>query len=403
MLVLRSWLTTYESRRGRLKHLVALAPATFGSPLAHKGRGYLGALFKGNRVIGPDFLEAGDLILDGLELGSRFTWDLTHQDILCKSPFYGSGADSPYVYIFCGTASYGGLRKLVNEPGTDGTVRWAGCALNTKKITIDLSRNALPSTHDAEASAVVGGLAEQGSGPQSAAPGAPDSPRVSGSLVTESSLLSMPFWPIAGKNHATILSEPGETLLDLVFDALQVQDIGTFMAWQKTAEDKTRSAKESLTRWQQFVVRAVDERGDPIFDYHVELFTLDAAGEEQPIEFDLDVHAYGADKSLRCFHVNLDELFNVVAETQLHELWLRLIASTGSTLVGYHGVNSEKLGADMKTVDLDGVWDAKIRLPLEIGDAGMRLFFPFTTTFVEIKLNRDPIPFGANVNNLVQL
>src|SRR5256885_9746267 len=36
MLVIRSWLTTYESRRGRLKHLVALAPATFGSPLAHK-------------------------------------------------------------------------------------------------------------------------------------------------------------------------------------------------------------------------------------------------------------------------------------------------------------------------------------------------------------------------------
>src|SRR4051812_47104375 len=89
MLVIRSWLTAYEGRRGRLKRLIGLAPATFGSPLAHKGRGFLGAIFKGNKVVGPDFLEAGDLILDGLELGSRFTWDLTHLDLLSEPPYYG--------------------------------------------------------------------------------------------------------------------------------------------------------------------------------------------------------------------------------------------------------------------------------------------------------------------------
>jgi len=131
MLVIRSWLSTYEARRGRLKHLIALAPATFGSPLAHKGRSLLGALIKGNRVIGPDFMEAGDLILDGLELGSRFTWELTDKDLLSAQPYYGSGPDSPYVYIFCGIEGYTGLHFLVNQPGTDGTVRWAGCALNT--------------------------------------------------------------------------------------------------------------------------------------------------------------------------------------------------------------------------------------------------------------------------------
>ena len=41
MLVLRSWLTTYAKRYGRLKHLIALAPATNGSPLAHKGRSWM--------------------------------------------------------------------------------------------------------------------------------------------------------------------------------------------------------------------------------------------------------------------------------------------------------------------------------------------------------------------------
>ena len=54
-----AWLTAYDGRRDRLKHLIGLAPATFGSPLAHKGRSWLGALFKGNRHLGPDFHGSG--------------------------------------------------------------------------------------------------------------------------------------------------------------------------------------------------------------------------------------------------------------------------------------------------------------------------------------------------------
>ncbi len=51
ILVIRAWLTTYRERRDRLKHLIGLAPASFGSPLASKGRGWLAAIFKGNREI----------------------------------------------------------------------------------------------------------------------------------------------------------------------------------------------------------------------------------------------------------------------------------------------------------------------------------------------------------------
>lgn len=82
MLVVRSWLTSYAKRRKRLNRLIGIAPASFGSPLAQQGRSVLGAIFKGSKNLGPDFLEAGDKILDGLELGSRFTWDLAHLDLL---------------------------------------------------------------------------------------------------------------------------------------------------------------------------------------------------------------------------------------------------------------------------------------------------------------------------------
>ena len=106
MLVVRAWLVSRADRRDRLKHLIGLAPATFGSPLAHKGRGWLGAIFKGNKERGPDFLEAGDLILDGLELASRFTWDLAHADLLGDTPVYGPNSDTPYAFVFCGTLDF---------------------------------------------------------------------------------------------------------------------------------------------------------------------------------------------------------------------------------------------------------------------------------------------------------
>src|SRR5665647_2715603 len=68
MLVLRAWLASggppaTNPRLQRLKHLIGLAPATWGSPQAHKGRTWLGAMVKGNRHLGPDFMNAGDRAL----------------------------------------------------------------------------------------------------------------------------------------------------------------------------------------------------------------------------------------------------------------------------------------------------------------------------------------------------
>lgn len=146
MLVIRSWLTNYgapvksNDRLKRLKHLIGLAPATWGSPQAHKGRTWLGALVKGNKNVGPDFLNAGDQVLDGLELGGKFTWDLAHADLLGETPYYDKGTDTPFICVFIGNVPYDGLSSVANDPGTDGTVRWSGCALNTRKIVVDLTR-----------------------------------------------------------------------------------------------------------------------------------------------------------------------------------------------------------------------------------------------------------------------
>jgi hypothetical protein len=368
MLVVRAWLTGRDrSRISRLKHLVALAPATFGSPLAHKGRSTLGSIFKGNRAVGPDFLEAGDLILDGLELASRFQWELTHQDVLNATPVYGDGPDTPWVFTFCGTEAYSGLRRLVNAPGTDGTVRWAGCSLSCRKVDMDLTR---PSTEQ----------------------------RV---LFDSWKHIAAPTVFVKGLTHATIMSDPPPELVQLVTSAFEVNSNDHYAAWQTRAAavSHEHDLVASGRAYQQFVVRAVDERGDPVSDYHVEVFTRggDPNGKQKIIEaFDDDPHPYAADKSLRCFHVNLA---NVVRE-ELKDLWLRVIVSSGSKLVAYQGYGTsagarpQVLEVGGESSDDEGSTELEIDLTEHLPQGpGTDFFVPFTTTLVEIRFNREPFPF----------
>jgi len=364
MLVMRAWLTAYEGRRERLKHLIGLAPATFGSPLAHKGRSWLGALFKGNKHLGPDFLEAGDRVLDGLELASRFTWDLAHLDLLGDETFYGPTRRTPYVFIFCGNQGYGGIRQLLDEPGSDGTVRWASCPLNTRKIILDLTRD--PARDGSEK-------------------------RIS---VAEWRNTDIPLISIDGKNHGTILSEPGEELADMVDEALQVSSAASFTQWIDDATKRTQRARAKMDEWQQFVVRVVDERDDPVPDYNIQLFRRGTGtGPRDSIhQFDVDVHTYKSDSSLRCFHVRLADL----DYKKLPNLWIRVIASSGSQLVGYQGFGSEK-STESPAVQREGKWDATLDLSSLADDTGIKFFYPFTTTLIELKLNREPLPLtGKN-------
>lgn len=304
MLVIRSWLTKFATnRRRRLRHLIALAPATFGSPLAHKGRGYLGAVAKGNRTKGPDFREAGDLVLDGLELGSRFTWELAHRDLLCNEPRYDETSQTPYVFTFCGTEKYEGLAEFVSEPGTDGAVRLAGCPLNTRKILLDLTRPRDESTE---------GRAD----------------------VAEWSNADIPLVPVRDLNHGTIMSDPSDALVALVVEALDVEDAAAFESWLTHAKgytDSVLAAEEKLGRWQQLVFRVLDDRGDPVRDYVIAFVVKDQDGTWKPLtevfqSLEMSVHTYARDPSLRCFHINLEH-----ADILEREIGLRLIASSGTS------------------------------------------------------------------------
>jgi hypothetical protein len=159
---------------------------------------------------------------------------------------------------------------------------------------------------------------------------------------------------------------------------------------------------EKSGTWTQFVVHAVDERKDPINDYHLQIFMVNEQGNEKELEDFNEGWAYRADKSFRCYHVNLNNLTGGGDLTSiLPRLRARVIASSGSKLVGYHGYGSEKTDTNMTRVNPEGKWDAKLDLSKIPPDEVRHFFRPFMTTLVELKLNREPMPLPVNMENLV--
>jgi hypothetical protein len=363
MLVIREWLTTYSGRSERLKHLIGLAPATFGSPMAHKGRSWLGAIFKGGRELGPDFMEAGDLVLSALELGSKYTWDLAHRDLLDPDTArYGPTSRTPYPFIFIGTKDYGWLRRAVTEAGTDGTVRWAGAGFNARKVKVDLTLD--PSRSNG----------------------------VERMQIEPWKNVTVPFVLLDGLNHATILQEPSDELVTMVKDALAVASGPAYEKWRDKYQSNLSSSRvaKKAAPWQQFVTRAIDERGDGIDDYFIQLGQVWQQRFTE-IPFDMDVHAYREDESYRCFHVNLAKL----QVEKRANLALRIIASSGTELVAYHGYNS--FANTARPARDAGKWDAVIEFDPKIAGGEVSFFAPFTTTLVEIRMNREPMPLqGVN-------
>jgi hypothetical protein len=368
-LVIREWLATYATRRGRVKRIIGLAPANFGSPLAHKGRSWLGAMFKGEKERRPDFLEAGTRVLTGLELGSSYTWTLAHRDLISRQPTYGQGADTPYPFVFIGTDGYGGVRGLFSDPdGSDGTVRWAAAGLGTRKLVVDLRRE-------------------------------PGMEKVERVTVAPWSNVNVPLVFVPGCNHATIVRDPPPALVEMVMEALAVEDFDAYTAWAQRHADPAKQARilDGKEPWQQFVVHAVDERRDPVPDFYVTVGTVDS-GEFEPIEdFALDVHPFADDPSYRCFHVNLAKL--KVEERRTLEL--RLIAQSGTELVAYYGHDSDTFTPAGGERDDPGHWDAKIDLTPWLRDTETKFFWPHTTTLVEVVLNREPMP-PEGVNELLK-
>jgi hypothetical protein len=414
MLVLRQWLASDpfprsdpRSRVRRLKHLVGLAPATFGSPQGKKGRSWLGALVKGNKDLGPDFLNAGDMVLDGLELASKYTWELAQKDMLCDPPMYAQGDATPYVAVFIGNTPYTGLAKLASGPGTDGTVRWAGCALNTRMVQLDFRRE----------SKLVGD------------DGKPARARIS---KWEDDRLACPMLAVDERNHGTILSSPVDDVVQRVSDfLLNVKSDPTYSAWLAAAQAYSKEPQATMDAasfakdpdgnqyggagWQQFVLHVIDDHGDGVDDYNVQLYVGKDLSDSDDKNFPskpLIADTYSGDASYRCFYVRLDDdMLSLGTPGSKKKVWMELIAASGTAYLDYEAYyNMDQAVPDaevQRLTQLRQVVDPATAVPnlvkLDLTDLGSEatLFYPYTTTLVEIVIEREPTPL-QKVSDLFQ-
>lgn len=380
MLVVRAWLAADPLRRKRVKRLIAFAPATFGSPLAKQGRSWLGAVFKGSKEFGPDFLQAGDQILLELELASEFTWRLAESDFFADPPRYDSGSDTPWVFVFCGTGKYSGLREIVNKPGTDGTVRRAGCGMNVRMIELDMTETGMMARRRRPEIADVAQVSSQ-------------QRVIADKWLNVNIPVTLVGDPARGDkvNHGSILTAPPDELVKLVVDAFEMTDPATapagdpvagYAAWLKQADAEARF-KRLKQQYQEFIIHAVDERGDPITDYNLQLYRSDGA-ELQIEEFDADVDVYSADHSYRCFHVDVARLLPQSGQPQ-PGLIIRIVASAGTEYVTYLGYGYEADQTD------PGSWDAALKFDGAML-AHVEFFRPYTTVLIHLYIERQVVP-----------
>lgn len=308
-LVVREWISRYypQGTGCPAKHIIMLAPANFGSALASTGKSMLGRVLKGF----DNWFEVGSRILDELELASAYQWDLACRDLLSPDgPGAGPyGPDKVMPFVIAGSRGYhDNLRRIVNEDGSDGTVRCAAANMNVVGLTLDFS--------------------------------APDGQPVATPWQQRQDVL-FPFAILPDRDHSSICEPEAAPGLDavpdqlgpLILEALACANAKSYAdiadRWQEISEEThgllrngaARAAlvgnaeSDSLHQYFQVVIAVVDNHGHPVPDYFVEFYSPEtrADGDKEMVIFHRevldDVHVNGLDPSRRCFFVDRTDLF----------------------------------------------------------------------------------------------
>jgi len=373
-LVIRHWIWRYYADRISecpVKNLVMLAPANFGSPLAHRGKSFLGRLFKGRWRIG-DMLEVGRQLLNGLELASAYQWTLAERDLLGPVSFYDT--DRIRLTVLVGLDDYKGLRGWVNKPGTDGTVVISGTPLNARKLRLDFADPEVPVRWDAEAQ--IGRFA---------------------------------FGTLKGYDHGSIVGAfsrgaatrlDGEPVAQHVVTALKTRTARQFGRHCDRLDQETSVAydpagyadpEEAPRRYQQFLLHAIDDQDEPIRDFTVEFFvrranrsrdgkTLTNHGTTKAERALTDkvsklltsqFHTYSGNSSHRRFLVDGDKIRELIPNDCL--LAMRVYVPRVDKGIYYDNRNLQ---------------DVVLYDPTRQDDTGPVFFYPNTTTLVELAVDR---------------
>ncbi|MEX0617748.1 MAG: hypothetical protein WDZ76_14215 [Pseudohongiellaceae bacterium] len=355
-LVIRDWLETEYVTAGLkppLNNLVMLAPANFGSPLAHKGRALYGRVLKGFSA--RKRFQTGTHILNALEMASPYTWHLAQADRFGSNTFSATGVRTT---VIVGNTGYGGISSLANEPGSDGTVYVATANLDCAWLAVDF-------------------------------PGSGRNPQLKAARKSKGETA---FLVLDGLNHSTVALkgdvDDSDSVLSHIVSALDISNADGFRHWVDVCSEKTRlvmdrysgSRKDHKHGFQNTVMRVRDDEGFAVTDYVVEFYgewgvrQNDTMAERVNDEALTKVHAYKGDASYRSFMIDCTNLYKII-DRENKPLRISLSAmpdfNDDKNMVGYCSFGADDIG--------------EIKLS---PDAVKELFVPNRTLFIEITLKR---------------
>lgn len=375
-LVIRHWIWRYYYRdKNRIdkcpvKRIIMLAPANFGSPLAHRGKSFFSSIIKGRWKFG-DFLEVGRNILDGLELASPYQWQLAHRDLFCKDFYYCF--KKIQLTILVGIEGYHtGLRKYINKAGTDGTVVIAGTSVNSAKLMLDFSKSD------------------------------PFASKKAYEWLVKESFKEIGFCVLENLNHGSIVKEAGREksqTSELLVKALTINRKREFNHFIKKLEMLTKRSYERTKKpiYQQVFLHAIDDQDISIKDYTIEFFLCKSKKTKnhaitkkrlslKEMEFSKrlhelltkEFHTHSKDPSYRRFLINLSDIKSLLLEAKLS------LQSDVMLCISIFVPDVEK-GIRYDTEHLQNI------VFFKTGSKDKSLpsfFYENTTTFLELRVNR---------------
>ena len=378
-LVIRAWLQHYfEPDKAPIKNLVMLAPANFGSPLAHKGRSFIARAWKGfvtKRPEGEPF-ETGTQILKGLELASPFTWQLAERDRFGDGgKMYGPG--NVLCTVLVGNVGYKDIRAIANKDGSDGTVRISTANMECVRIEAKFPANPgdLSIGHDVQ-------------------------------YKIELSTGMTAFGVVDDHNHSSIKLSDHKSLAQVkrrnrdkllfvdIVKALTVTD-KEFSDWSSQLSGRNDQLLHSAARgrnqakhgFQNTVVRVEDQYGVGVEDYLLEFYEKDddRIAKEFHTSTIRNVHGYSDDKSYRSIYVDCTRLNRTI--DKVNE-FLSISVTASPEL-------SDRSPAGYTTIGDDGIGGIRIER-----DKINEFFVSHRTALVTLQLTRQQLPKVFRFNKL---
>ena len=311
--VVREWVDHYYGsehlNNSPLRHLVMLAPANHGSPLAALGKQRVGRI-----KAWFDDVEPGQLVLNWLALGSQQQIDLSSAYL-----DYQPAKNRFFPFVLTGQSIDKHFCDFVNsylsEAGSDGVVRVSGANLNYSMVKLAES-NEQKSNSDSTTYLLkpVGSISRPASTAFGVVPNASHSGKTKGIMRS--------------------VVSPTSTKIQVaeILQCLQVNNENEYLTRENQLVALTAKTQKSGNRYMNCVFVIKDDQGVPVNDYDLILLGKDHDPDKLSKGFFVDRQQNAANKNHLVYYINYDVI--------MKNKWtgFRVIARPSKGLSYYHTV-----------------------------------------------------------------